>query len=34
MWQEFDIGPSKCISLKGTNGEPYVIFSMQFLAIM
>ena len=34
VWQAFDIGPSKCISLKGTNGEPYVIFSMQFLAIM
>ena len=34
VWQAFDIGPSKCISLEGTNSKPYVIFSIQFLAIM
>ena len=34
VWQAFDIGPGKCISLEGTNGKPYVIFSMQFLVIM
>ena len=34
VWQAFDIGPGKCISLEGTNGRPYVIFSMQFLVIM
>ena len=34
VWQTFDKGPGKCISLEGTNGKLYVIFSFQFLAIM
>ena len=34
VWQAFDIGPCKCISMEGTNGKPYVIFSMHLLAIM